>query len=139
LQYLDLASNQLDGAIPNELGDLINLTELNLPNNQLSGEILPSLANLSNLIELDLDNNHLRASNASLIDFLHKKAPGWLESQTPSPCLSILPFSCYTVAESVLARPECEALVALYNSTDGPNWITRTNWLEPDTSPCSWY
>lgn len=36
---------------------------------------------------------------------------------------------------------ECEALVALYNATAGPEWITSTNWLTVnDTiSPCDWY
>gem|GEM_PF-4590632 len=33
---------------------------------------------------------------------------------------------------------ECNALTALYISTNGTNWITKTNWLETNT-PCSWY
>jgi hypothetical protein len=31
---------------------------------------------------------------------------------------------------------ECEALVALYNSTNGVNWDTNTNWLT--STPCNW-
>ncbi|CAN0281346.1 unnamed protein product [Ectocarpus sp. 13 AM-2016] len=27
-----------------------------------------------------------------------------------------------------MAQTDREALVALYNSTDGPNWIQKTNW-----------
>jgi hypothetical protein len=34
---------------------------------------------------------------------------------------------------------EREALIALYNSTDGPNWGTNTNWLQPVGTECSWY
>jgi len=36
---------------------------------------------------------------------------------------------------------ECEALVALYTATAGPEWITNTNWLTvSDTiAPCDWY
>lgn len=45
-------------------------------------------------------------------------------------------FSCAEVNE--LAPPECEALVALYNSTGGPKWITKTNWLVTNT-PCNWH
>jgi hypothetical protein len=33
---------------------------------------------------------------------------------------------------------ECEALVALYNSTGGSGWTNHTDWLQTDT-PCSWY
>jgi hypothetical protein len=33
---------------------------------------------------------------------------------------------------------ECEALVALYNSTGGPGWDVSTNWLETNV-PCGWY
>jgi Leucine-rich repeat (LRR) protein len=33
---------------------------------------------------------------------------------------------------------ECLALQALYNSTGGPNWTTRTRWLTSD-EPSSWY
>lgn len=45
-------------------------------------------------------------------------------------------FSCANVTE--IPRSECEALVALYNSTDGSNWTNRGGWLASDT-PCSWY
>ena len=30
---------------------------------------------------------------------------------------------------------ECEALTALYNSTDGPNWFDNFGWLT-STAPC---
>jgi len=46
-------------------------------------------------------------------------------------------FSCTAVTE--VPQIECEALVALYDSTDGPNWSdAETNdWLVTDM-PCSW-
>ena len=37
-----------------------------------------------------------------------------------------------------IPQSECNALVALYNSTDGGNWTHNQNWLQTDT-PCSWY
>ncbi len=40
---------------------------------------------------------------------------------------------CETVTDIPLA--ECEALVAIYNSTDGPNWVDHTGWLVSNT-PC---
>jgi alpha-tubulin suppressor-like RCC1 family protein len=44
--------------------------------------------------------------------------------------------ACADVSE--ISTAECNALVALYTATDGPNWTNRTNWLETNT-PCSWY
>jgi len=47
------------------------------------------------------------------------------------------PFStCADVTE--IPQAECEALVALYNSTDGANWTNHTDWLQTSTL-CSWY
>jgi len=35
---------------------------------------------------------------------------------------------------------ECSALVALYQETDGPNWVSRTNWLTfGNDAPCDWH
>ena len=34
---------------------------------------------------------------------------------------------------------EREALVALYNSTDGPNWVNSTGWLGEEGTECTWY
>jgi uncharacterized repeat protein (TIGR01451 family) len=34
---------------------------------------------------------------------------------------------------------ECRALVALYTSTDGPNWTDSTGWLETTTPCINWY
>lgn len=55
---------------------------------------------------------------------------------TATPTATADSFSCNTVAEIPLA--ECEALVALYNSTDGSNWTNGSGWLVTNT-PCSWY
>jgi len=49
---------------------------------------------------------------------------------------NISQFSCDNVNE--IPQIECEALVALYENTDGPNWDNTTGWLET-TTPCSWY
>ena len=47
------------------------------------------------------------------------------------------PFTtCADVTE--IPQAECEALVQLYNSTDGPNWTNNTDWLQTNT-PCNWY
>jgi hypothetical protein len=45
-------------------------------------------------------------------------------------------FSCDDVTE--IPKAECEALVALYNSTNGANWSNNSGWLDTNT-PCNWY
>ncbi len=63
---------------------------------------------------------------------------------TPAPVLATsqasvqsAPFiSCADVTE--IPQAECEALVALYNSTNGTGWVNNTDWLAIDT-PCNWY
>ncbi|MEN8218509.1 MAG: hypothetical protein ABFS56_19500 [Pseudomonadota bacterium] len=44
--------------------------------------------------------------------------------------------NCSTITE--IPTVECEALVALYNSTDGDNWTRNSGWLETN-APCGWY
>ncbi|MEM7129107.1 MAG: leucine-rich repeat domain-containing protein [Chloroflexota bacterium] len=46
-------------------------------------------------------------------------------------------FDCANVSEIPLA--ECEALVALYNSTDGPNWANNSGWLQTNTPCTNWF
>lgn len=45
-------------------------------------------------------------------------------------------FSCDNVTEIPVG--ECEGLVAVYNSTNGPGWTNRDGWLQTLT-PCSWF
>jgi len=40
---------------------------------------------------------------------------------------------------AVIPASEREALISLYNSTDGTNWLDNTNWLGASGSECSWY
>ena len=59
INTLSLASNNLSGSIPNNIGNLINLTYLSFANNELTGEIPPSIGDLINLNSLNLINNNL--------------------------------------------------------------------------------
>jgi hypothetical protein len=54
---------------------------------------------------------------------------------------ALTPFSwgatdCNAVTE--IPKTECQALLELYNSTDGPNWLNRSGWNDNDM-PCSWF
>jgi len=44
-------------------------------------------------------------------------------------------FSCGNVTET--PRHECDALVAVYRSTNGVNWTRNDNWLKTN-NPCEW-
>ena len=44
-----------------------------------------------------------------------------------------------TRASAQVVLSDSLALVALYNSTNGPNWTTRTNWLVPGRPVGTWY
>ncbi|MEO8607220.1 MAG: leucine-rich repeat domain-containing protein [Chloroflexota bacterium] len=55
-------------------------------------------------------------------------------ASTPTPAFAAL-TDCTGVSE--IPSAECDALVALYNSTNGANWTDHTNWLETNT-PCDW-
>jgi hypothetical protein len=45
-------------------------------------------------------------------------------------------FNCKSVTE--IPKKECKALIALYDSTDGENWLDNEGWKMTNT-PCSWY
>ncbi|MGB1250715.1 MAG: peroxidase family protein [Candidatus Promineifilaceae bacterium] len=45
-------------------------------------------------------------------------------------------FNCANVAEIPVA--ECNALVALYNDTNGASWVNNHHWLQTNT-PCAWF
>lgn len=55
---------------------------------------------------------------------------------TPVSTIAQTNFSCDDVTE--IPTTECKALVALYQTTDGPNWKNNTNWLVTVT-PSDWY
>ena len=67
---LDLSNTGLTGAIPIEIGDMVNLERLVLSNNELSGEIPSTIGNLMNLESLHLGENSLTGSIPSEIENL---------------------------------------------------------------------
>ena len=59
LTNLYLSENQLSGEIPAELGNMANLGWLYIGENRLTGEIPPELGNIAGLVILSLDRNLL--------------------------------------------------------------------------------
>ncbi|XP_077245855.1 uncharacterized protein LOC143885525 isoform X1 [Tasmannia lanceolata] len=56
---IDLSTNQLEGDIPFQIGDLGELLSLNFSNNRLTGHLPRSFQNLKSLGSLDLSHNKL--------------------------------------------------------------------------------
>ena len=63
--------------------------------------------------------------------------PTATETFTPTPIPIPTPTPTFCDAVSQIPRAECKALVALYNSTEGSNWVNTSGWLVTNT-PCSW-
>ena len=70
LRYLFLYGNNLTGPIPPELGNLINLTHLYLYDNSLSGSIPLEIGNLTSLTHLFIQNNNLEGGLSPIINDL---------------------------------------------------------------------
>ncbi|XP_022746296.1 uncharacterized protein LOC111296318 [Durio zibethinus] len=62
IESLNVASNQLSGCLPDQLGQFINLAYLSLSGNSISGPIPFSIGNLSSLKLLDVAYNRLNAT-----------------------------------------------------------------------------
>ena len=94
LVELDLSANRLSGAIPGVLGALPRLTILHLGANALSGPLPASLGDLARLSDLDLGHNMLWTDDATLQGFLDLRDPGWSRTQTVPPAdLAATPLS----------------------------------------------
>ena len=65
--------------------------------------------------------------------FASSHVPAGSASTSPLAQVQAVTFSCSNVSE--IPTVECEALSALFNATDGPNWRRNSGWLETDT-PC---
>ncbi len=143
LTELKLGGNELLGTIPPELGQLTSLTELKLGGNELLGTIPPELGQLTNLRTLYLYGNEeltgpLPQSFLGL-DLRHFEFQG---TQVCIPATAEFQEWLEGIPDKIVtaecAFPERDALVALYNGADGPNWTNRTNWLSTPTLG-EWY
>ena len=60
-------------------------------------------------------------------------APTIEPTATPSPTIEPTPMPTPSpTPETTSTETDREALVALYNATDGPNWTNNTNWLSEE-------
>ena len=129
LEGLHLGGNQLTGTIPSELGKLKSLEYLRISGNRLSSTIPEDLANLSNLRQIALGRNQFTGCvpsglrNVEFNDFSTLNLPFCRPATGPAPKSS---------------EEDRIVLVSFYNSTDGPRWTNRLNWLS-DEPLSEWY
>ena len=137
VEELRLSGNELSGLIPAEFGGLRSVKWLRLQSNHLGGQIPDELSQLSNLIELELNDNRLEgplpewlgefegltmlhiAGNAELTGCLPEGLSGLENSD----------FGEYHLGWCGVEPDDRQALVALYETTDGANWTNNTRWL----------
>ena len=143
LEELLLWVNRLQGAIPSELGNLANLRVMHMLDNQLDGELPAELGRLTKLYALLLSGNSFTGcipgnlANVFLNDLgdlglafcgaTESLSPSRAETPTPTPTLQSSSPPTATPAPTPVS--DKAALVALYQATDGPNWLNNTNWL----------
>ena len=149
LRELYLYGNQLTGSVPPELGKLSSLRELYLYGNQLTGSVPPELGKLTSLEVLYLQDNQLTDALPSSLTKLNSLSSfSWDgqkvdESNVPPLCAPTdEAFQAWLKGVENARGPNCggleqdwRALVALYEATDGANWINNANWSNVDTMP----
>ena len=141
LEQLALSWNRLDGTIPVDLGNLVSLEVLALSGNRLRGTIPADLANLVNLQALALSDNVLTGTIPPQLDRLTGLGWLYLASNRLAGCV---PEAWRDVEENDLDEvglPICtdkDALIALYQATDGANWVNNQNWASGDPIG-AWY
>ena len=138
---LDLEFNSLSGAVPPEIGRLINLRYLGLGSNQLTGTLPPEVGNLTRLEVLTLTGNRLwgplpdamtALSVLHRFEFEHNSGlcaspdPGFQEWLQSIPLLRSGPACVRTAPPD---DRDIAALATLYSATSGDNWWDSTNWL----------
>ena len=106
---LHLNGNNLGGTLPFELVELARLESLDLGENALEGPLPYTYVRLD-LRSLRLDDTGLCAPSTT-------EMGAWLRG---IPDKSQIAYC---------ENPDREALIALYNATDGPNWRKQANWL----------
>ena len=121
---LSFWQNQLTGTIPSELGNLTNLTYLHFGANSLSGSIPKELGNLTKLTGIYLFSNALTGAIPQ----------EWSDITNVNYGGNLFAGTSFTISAT-----ERDALIALYNSTDGENWKDNTGWLGEVGTECDWF
>ena len=134
LFILSLDGNSLTGRIPSEIGELRGLRDLYLSENQVSGPLPPEMGGMAGLRYLSVSGTNL--SGPLPETFARLRLTRLYMSRT-NLCLPPGLMAWYDEIEQKDRDPlQCipetsdrEALVALYEATNGPDWDESANWL----------
>ena len=137
-----LSENQISFIPDNIIYDIPNIQTLWISKNNLT--TLPeTLTWLTNLWNIAIKNNKICtwSMSTNMITFINMKA-GWTSRQDSQDTSSCQIFNyCSTITD--VTQSECEALVSLYNATDGDHWTNTSGWIgSGDSTPttvCDWY
>ena len=126
LTGLNLASNNLVGTIPSELGNLTTLTSLDISGNTLSGSIPTELSNLTALTELRLDNNKLVGPLPQWLSDMAISTLNTTDAFTAFPVVAISGGN-RTIAYTDNAAGESVSFTGTATDSDGT--VAATQWL----------
>ncbi len=131
-----LINNNLSGSLPPEIGDLTSLTDLQLNDNQLTGSLPAEMANMSSLLYLIINNNQLSGCYDPALSALCTQLDPLLSnnffiSNGNNFDATWNDFCNMNAGECVPCTGDYQALVDLYNATDGPNWTVSWDLTQP--------
>ena len=161
IRFLNLALNNLEGSVPSNIGNAVEMTNLVLYKNNLIGDIPENISNLIKLVEFDISNNTFEgnlpiemcqfpdletfkieynnygAENCDLINCLSQKD---LIAHSHSPQKTGFDFhsDCGQDIVQGVIRQDYEAMVALYDNCNGINWTTKIGWEIKDIPVGEW-
>jgi Leucine-rich repeat (LRR) protein len=134
---VDLSLNNFTGEIPSEISNLTQMLDLNLAATNLSGAVPPQFSALIQLVNLSLERNLFTSLPETIVNLTSISACklGYNQLCDLSPAVTAWAnrYDPDWASTQICTPPEriqdSLSLVALYNSTGGPNWTNKTNWL----------
>lgn len=156
LEKLDLGNNDLEGMIPITVVNNTNLTDLYLNNNNLTGPIPHSFGtfyqqagmsaealtkNMGQILDLS-DNNLSGCYPPALKQTCNSNVNLDLSGNDDLPNGGNTSNFCFFDNGQCCEEPDFAALYELYYSTQGQNWLDKTNWdsdIFSGCDPCQWH
>ena len=143
LVYLDLFSNALTGPIPTAIGRLRSVESLFLGHNDLSGSLPAEMGNMTGLRYLQINDTRLEGEVPEAFTDLKLKQFFAVETEVCLPrslgkWLRAIEQRDDGLGSCIPVTADREVLVEFYQSTGGPDWERKENWLS-DRSLNRWH